>query len=39
MLDILMMALLALIYAGAIGYVRACANLTRGSGAAGDRSP
>lgn len=37
--DLLMLLLLAVAFAGAVGYVRACAGLTRPIGAAPDEFP
>jgi hypothetical protein len=37
MFDLLMLALLAVAFAGAVGYVRACASLTRPTGATPDQ--
>jgi hypothetical protein len=39
MFDVLMLALLAVAFAGAVGYVRACASLTRPTGATPDQVP
>ena len=38
MLDFLMLLLLAVAFFGAVGYVRACADLTRTNGTAGDQA-
>jgi hypothetical protein len=37
--DLLMLVLLAVAFAGAVGYVWACADMTRPSNAGGNKSP
>jgi hypothetical protein len=37
--DVLMLILLAVGFAGAVGYVWACVDLTRTNGAGGDKAP
>jgi hypothetical protein len=39
MFDLLMLVLLSVAFAGAVGYVRACADLTRLTGATPDQVP
>jgi hypothetical protein len=38
-LDLLLLVLLAVAFVGAVGYVRACDDLTRTNGTAGDQAP